>query len=350
MHAALVAIPLLKFSGNPEWFIHFGRRSTVVAEGRRVLGPRVLVPHGQGQDGQTFWLMARDPLLLHPARLAAAEDRPAYREQRVLYPLVVAPFRALGERAMVWALLLVNLAAVGLGAYFTARLARAIGAPDRMTWAFVLNPAVVVAVFMDASDALAIALVVAALAFIVERRMWWAAAAFAAAALTKEVALLAPAAVALTLVFRRRDRRDWRAAVTLAAPAFAATVAWAVYVRVRLGWPATKVEELAWPFGGFGEAYRRGWRPFHDWGHMAAAVAMLVLAVAVVVAWAGARQSLVLTAALPFALLFPFLSGQVLDLAVNSVRAAGPLVTLLALGVSAAGIGGRDARRRTEPA
>src|SRR5438874_8479220 len=142
-----------------------------------------------------------------------------------------------GERAMVWALVLVNLAAIGFGAYWCARLAAAVGAPDRMTLAFVLNPAVVTAVFMDASDALAIALVLCGLVLYLERsrpgRLGWAAAAFAAAALTKEISLLAPAALAASAVLRRRD---WRPSVALTLPAVAVTAMWAIYVRARLGW------------------------------------------------------------------------------------------------------------------
>jgi hypothetical protein len=189
---------------------------------------------------------------------------------------------------------------------------------------------------MDASDALAIALVVCGLALYLERdrpgRLAWAAAAFAAAALTKEITLLAPAALAVAAVARRRD---WRTAATIVGPGAIATAAWAVYVRARLGWPSTKVEELTGPLRGFFDAYRKGWRPFGDWGHMAVAIGMGLVCVAVVAAGVRDRRSDVLVAALPFALLFPFLSAQVLDLSVNSVRAAGPALTLLAIGATA---------------
>src|SRR5215212_7496912 len=64
-YALMAGLYLANAGGNPVWFILFGHESTVLPNGRQLLGPDFLVPHDQGQDGQTFWLQARDPLLLH---------------------------------------------------------------------------------------------------------------------------------------------------------------------------------------------------------------------------------------------------------------------------------------------
>jgi len=60
---------------------------------------------------------------------------------------------------------------------------------------------------------------------------------------------------------------------------------------------------------------------------------LVVVAIVVVVRW-WQRRSLELWAALPYALLVPFLSGQVVHWSINSIRAIGPALTLLVLDVA----------------
>jgi hypothetical protein len=331
-YAAVSALVLISSRTNPEWFVHFGTFSPVASEGKRVLGTRLLVTPGQGQDGQTFWLMARDPLLAHPAVVASREDRPAYREQRVLYPLLAAPLRLLGEQPLVWALLLVNLAAVAFGAYWAAQLAEALGAHPWLPLAFLLNPVVVVSLLYDTADALAVALVLCGLTYWYRDRrsdVWWAAVAFVFAALAKEIMFLVPIVLAIAAL-ARRQRRD---AAIVISPALAALVGWGLYERARLGWPATRIVELTWPFNGFHQAYVRGWQPFHQGGQAAVAIFCLIAMALAVAAWLYWRSDVVL-AAVPFALLFVCLSSQVLDLGLNSIRATGPALTLLAFGAA----------------
>ena len=331
-YGVLATAVLVGARANPEWFVHFGSFSPITTEARAILGPHALVKPGPGQDGQTFWLMARDPLLTSPATPATYEDRPAYREQRVFYPLLAAPGRFFGERALVWALLTVNLAAVAFGAYWAAELAGLLGASSRLSLAFVLNPAVVVSVLYDTADALAIALVLCGLACWyrgTRSRVVWAAVAFALAVLTKEFMLLVPLVLSLAALVRRR-RLD---AVVVSAPSLLVVVLWGTYERARLGWPATRIVEFAWPFTGFRDAYVRYWQPFHRGGQAAIAIACVISMVIVVAGWSVWRSDLIL-AAVPFAVLFVCLSSQVLDVGVNAVRATGPALTLLPLGAA----------------
>jgi len=100
-------------------------------------------------------------------------------------------------------------------------------------------------------------------------------------------------------------------------------------MRWRLSWPSSQIQEFAAPFYGFYDAYRRGWRPEGNWWDGLIAVLTLVVAVAIVALWWKRRTSLLMIAALPYALLIPIVSGQVLDLADNSLRALGPALTFL---------------------
>lgn len=335
LYACFAAILLVTAGrGDPAWFIHLGSERIPVALARRVLGPGVAVPQLDGHDGRFFWVQARDPLVFHPRADAANLDRPAYRAQRMAYPLLAAPWRAMGEYGLVWGLVITNLLAVGVGVWFTTALALDLGAPARVSLAFTLNPVTVVAVAFDTGDALALAAIMAGLWFL-HRRSWIAAVAAATvAALAKEPSLLAFGAVAALVGTIPTRTRVWLVAI----PAGAAG-GWGLYERWRLGWPPTAIQEFTAPLYGYLDAYRRGWRPVGNYSDAVIAVMVLGIAVAVVLRWSR-RRTLVLSAALPFALMVPFLSAQVLDLADNSLRALGPAITLLAIDVYAASSAG----------
>jgi hypothetical protein len=324
LHLALAGV-LLARAEDPAWFIHLGSQRIPVAMARQVLGPKVSVPHLDGHDGRFFWVQARDPLILHPATDMANVDRPAYRFQRIGYPALAAPWRVFGEYGLVWGLLITNLAIVAVGAAIATGLALDLGAPARASLAFAFNPAVFLATVFDFGDALAIAGIVAAMAFVHRRHYGPAIVAAVVATLAKEVSILSFVAIAVFMPAIPLRRR-----ITLVAIPGAIAGLWGLYVRWRFGWPPSQIQEFTTPLFGYLDAYRRGWSKFGNWEDAIVAVVVLGIAVAVVVLW-WRRRTLLLTAALPFALLVPFLSAQVLDLSDNSLRALGPVVTLLVL-------------------
>jgi hypothetical protein len=146
--------------------------------------------------------------------------------------------------------------------------------------------------------------------------------------LAKEIMILPILAIAL-VGGRRFTPRSARWMLVLTPGV--AVAGWGLYERWRLGWQATSVQELTWPMHGYVDAYRRGWRPSHDWGNALVALIFLAAGVAITVAWIRRPRDLLLSAALPLAVLTPFLSGQVVGLSPNSSRALAPSVTLAAL-------------------
>lgn len=309
---------------GPAWFVKFGTDSAITTYGREILGEDLTVPFDEAQDGAQFWSLARDPALRDTEILERNLDRPAYRSQRIAYPWLAAPWRLGGEEALLWGLVLTNVAAMTAGAWFTARLAQQLGGRAEIGYVFVLNPAAVVALMLDLSEIVALAGLVATVYF-VRRNRWGAATAGSAiAVLAKEAVWPVVVAVAIG-----RGGTGWRRRVGLAVvPAILAGV-WALYVRSRFGTDGWKAQEFtAVPFGGYADAWRLAWRPAQHWGDLAAAVLAVAASVAVVVRFVQ-RRSLELWAALPYALVVPFFSFQVVNRSINLVRGVGPVLLFL---------------------
>ncbi len=330
IYLVVVAILAVTHGGNAEWFVKFGTDSVITNYGREILGPDLVVPFHESLDGTSFWVQARDPLLVDPGPMETYTDRPQYRADRMLYPTLAAPFRLAGEQGLVWGLVIVNLGVVFAGGYLTARLAQRIGGPTAAGYAFAANPLVLASVVLDVADALAVAALVA-LVLAVRRERWgWAVLAGVAAVLTKEAGILVIAAVALGASSASLRRR-----LTLVGVPALVLAAWAAYVRIRVDSRTAGIEEVTVvPFGGFSQAWRLAWAPQGDWGAAFVAGLLVVVAAVIVVRW-WQRRTLELWAALPFALLVPFLSGQVVHVGTNSVRAIGPSLTFLVLDVLA---------------
>jgi hypothetical protein len=310
--------------GGPAWFVKFGTDSAITSHGRSVLGADVAVPFDEAQDGAQFWTIARDPLLRDDVLLKGVLDRPAYRTQRIAYPALAAPWRVAGEDALLWGLVATNVAALSAGAWFTARLAQRLGGRAEIGYVFALNPAAVVALMLDLSEIVALAGLVA-MVYLVRKERWAPAIAAAViAVLAKEAAWAVVLAVAIGSTGTRVSRRVQLAAV----PALCAGLWW-LYVRSRFGADSWKAEEFtAVPFDGYLDAWRLAWRPAQHWGDLLAAGLGVAASVAVIVRFVRHR-SLELWAALPFALIVPFFSFQVVNRSINLVRGVGPVLLFL---------------------
>lgn len=327
---AVVVALMSSTQGGPAYFIQLGEKSRALEFAREILGEDVPTPVADGHDGESFWLLARDPTLSGGKDLAGYFDRPLYRAQRIGYPALASPWQLGGEQALLWGLVLTNLAAVGVGTYLTGASAARQGGPRLSGYVFAANPLVWLALLFDFSDAVALVGLVGAVWALRGRRAGVAGFFGVLAALAKESSLLGLGAVAvLAPRLSRRER------ALLVVPAGLSAVAWRVYVIAQPGFSSdVQVQEFAIrPFSGYLEAWRLGWSPMGDWAHAAVSIALIPIVLLIVVAWWRHRSSLELCAALPYALFLPFLSGQVLDIPINSVRAVGPALTLAAAGL-----------------
>lgn len=185
-------------------------------------------PGNRGYDGQYYYRIAVDPL-----GGKRGLDRPAYRYQRIGYPLLTRAL-ALGDRARIAStLVLVNAVAIALGTLFVALLVSRYGLSPLYALPYAIYVGQVASIWRDLAEPLAFALVGAALLTWCVERPWPACLLLLAASLTKEAALLFVAAWALHLALRGW----WRALVTLLALVVVPHALWQLGLWLIFGQP-----------------------------------------------------------------------------------------------------------------
>jgi hypothetical protein len=226
---AYVALTLARYSGNPMQFALVGSRYDPGIAGGT-----------WGYDGQFAYQIARNPL-----GASRFLDVPAYRYQRILYPLVAWAL-ALGQGVLIpWTLIAVNWLALVAGTRFTEGILAGRGASRWYALGYGLFGGLMMAVRLDLTEPLAYALAQAAV-LSYERGRWRSAAGWLAlAALAKETTLLVAAGFLLSFALSRR----WRDLIEWAVIVGLPFAAWQVILRVGLGaWGIGSGGALATPF------------------------------------------------------------------------------------------------------
>jgi hypothetical protein len=326
---AFAGLVMVVTQGGPSYFVQFGQKSTSLPLAHEVLGQDIALPLEDKHDGETFWVLARDPLLRGGEEVAQYLDRPTYRAQRIGYPVLAWPWSLGGEEALLWGLVVTNLVAIGLGSLAAGAIAGDRRSPRALgVYAFAFNPLVWVAYLFDLSDAVALAALLGVLWAVLRGRNGLAGMLSVAAALAKESSLIGlGAAAVLTRGLPMRTR------VAMVAPGAIVAGAWKLYVVGRPGFDSDpQLQEFSFvPFGGYLESWRIGWSSSGDWGSMVLTLALVPIAAWIVWLWWRDRGDLLLAAAVPYAAMIPFVSEWVLNIPINAIRAIGPALTLVAL-------------------
>ncbi len=190
---AYVLLTLWRYGGDPIKFALVGTRYDPGQAGGT-----------WGYDGQFAYQIARDPLSAYRFL-----DVPAYRYQRILYPLA-ARVMALGQAALIpWTLIAVNWLALVAGTFFTEEILACRGMSRWYALGYGLFGGLMAAVRLDLTEPLAIMLVQAALLSYERGRTRGVAGLLALAALAKETTLLAAAGFLMSFALSRR----WRAMI-----------------------------------------------------------------------------------------------------------------------------------------
>src|SRR5690606_27140200 len=143
-----------------------------------------------GYDGQFYWRLAVDPTEWGRDRHHGVAFDSAYRAPRIGYPTVA--HLAAGGRAdlVVWSLVAVNVAAVGVVAHAAARLAGGAGRDPLGGLAVAAAPGLVLALGRDLTECVTVAGLVGGIAALAARRPLLATGAWTLAVLSREQALL----------------------------------------------------------------------------------------------------------------------------------------------------------------
>jgi hypothetical protein len=186
-------------------------------------------PEGnEGYDGQFAYYIAMDPLSGWQQC-----DVPAYRYQRILYPLLARSLVLGKDGAIPYALPLVNLIALGGGTWLAERILRRYGMSRWYAITYGLYAGQLMSVRLDLNEPLAHALVLAAILSAERNRWGWGVALFALAALAKETTLVFVGGYLLFLL----ARRQWGRLAGLSLGVGVPFIAWQAVLWAWLGRP-----------------------------------------------------------------------------------------------------------------
>ena len=313
----IVARGIDAFGGNPGGFVKFGTEGAAIPHDGS-LGDVPLAPEA-GHDGKFYFVQAHDPFLLQEQTVVLLHP-PLYRAQRVLYPLLASPAALVNDRVLAWTMIGINLLALSVGAWATARLAVSLGGSPWLGLAFGLNIGLIFELIIDGAGIVAWALGVVGIWAAVEGRTGWAAVALSGAVLTREVMVLVAGGLFLGLLLVRRQRA-WS---VVAAPVSAAAV-WALWIRLRAGRSPVGSELPA-----VGPPLQGLLRSIESWlsGYGDPLIGVTVLCLFLVVGWQLARWSrLISWSVVGFSILGMFLTEPVWTNGFDITRAAAPALT-----------------------
>jgi hypothetical protein len=226
----VVSVQLARAGGDVSAFV---RAAPPWADARAA--PAELRVGEHGYDGMFYWRLARDPFTDRATDHGVTLDLPAYRQQRILYPLLAWAVSAGDAQRTAAALVAVNVAAVTALGWIGAVAARRAGRHALWGALFAAQPGAVVTLSADLTEAVAAALVLAGAVLLRAGRSGGAGAALALAALARETTALFTLASAATTALRAPGRL--RVAAPLAIPLLV-LLAWQAFLAARWGGPA----------------------------------------------------------------------------------------------------------------
>jgi hypothetical protein len=160
IYVAAIMPALMRHGFDVSTFIVAGDQHVDAAQ---VPSPIYVRANSDGYDGQFYYRLALAPFDLRQPLYGVKVDEPAYRMQRIVYP-VLAWAVSLGQPRLVpLALLLVNLTGIAAIAFLAIRLTRRLDLPALAPFAIMLWPGFLVTLTHDTTEILSAAFVMAAL-------------------------------------------------------------------------------------------------------------------------------------------------------------------------------------------
>lgn len=218
-----------------------------------------LRPGEQCYDGQFFYRLALDPFSLAVESHGVRLDRPAYRQQRIAYPVLGWLFSLGRPEATGWAMLAVNYLAVLAIAWAAGRVAWEAGASAWWGTAAACGPGLVLSFSRGCGETAALAGLLCGWVFFWRDRGVWAAACFSLAVLTRETSVILPGVCLLAAMREGRRGEAWTAGIPLVL-----ALAW--QVRLWEHWGVFPVldgggDNLGLPLAGVVRSVQAAWPP-----------------------------------------------------------------------------------------
>jgi hypothetical protein len=328
-----ISFPLLSDNDwDPSALIKFPELKPEQLEyGQRMLGD-VVPAGGDGHDGKYYFMQAMDPFYQQPDDHAYLLDRPSYRAQRMIYPTIAGGFGLVPPLATAWSLWGVNMLALGIGGWLTARLALQLGLSAWFGLAFVFNPGILVSSIIDTAEVFAMVFFIASVLMLTRRRYTAGAVFLSLAALSRETMIVA--AIGAIAYIWKTERK---VPLVMGLP-FLASAIWWVFLRFQIGYLDSGVQDVAaigLPFQGFYEAMLR-WlsRPDSSVDMMFGLILLVVSLLIVKHAWKTPSLLGYMTAG--FALIAVTMVVDVWKFYFDASRALAPVFTAYVLMVPAA--------------
>jgi len=179
-----------------------------------------------GYDGQFAYQIAKDP-----ANAAPYLDEPAYRYQRILYPILAHLLSFGNVDDIPWMLILINIVSLVLGTLATEKLLKDHGHSPWYALAYGAFAGLLLSLRLNLTEPLAFALVQWGVLFFDRGNLWRSLPFFTLAALTRELTLFFAAACVITLWSSKHYRKSvvWGLGVIIPFGL------WQIFLRLWLG-------------------------------------------------------------------------------------------------------------------
>ena len=207
-----------------------------------------ILQNSEGYDGQFYYRMALTPFTEKETDFGIKLDYAAYRQARIVYPLLARLF-SLGQMDYVpFALVLVNYFALCLIAWFGARFAQTAHLHAVWGLAFALYPGFLFTLSRDTTEIVAMAFLLAAILYLLQQRQYLSGIFFILAFLTRETSLVVSGILLVTIIFTRKHKDLWNLCLRAAIPAIG-YVFWRMLVGHNWSGQAIQVIHLSDGFG-----------------------------------------------------------------------------------------------------
>jgi hypothetical protein len=186
IYLAFILLRLVSFQFDLSAFVLAGDR---FSDSRQVPIDLAVLPDSSGYDGQFYYRLALDPLTAQLSNFGITLDFPDYRQQRILYPLLIRILSQGQPNSIPFLMIVINWVALCCIGWVGGAYARALGWHASWGLALTLYPGFALSLARDLTEILAVSLLLASLYTLYRQRQMMAALLLTAAVLTKETML-----------------------------------------------------------------------------------------------------------------------------------------------------------------